>query len=519
MLPREMSDVQPYPSEPLSSFQPHPVTPEWVKDAVFYQIFPDRFARSGRIQGLNLQPWGDAPHFHRYMGGDLWGVIEKLDYLRDLGVTALYFCPVFQSASNHRYHTHDYYRVDPMLGGNEALRALVDEAHARGIRVVLDGVFNHASRGFFQFNDLLEQGESSAYRDWFHVEGWPLQPYDDTRPANYAAWWGNRALPKFNTDNEQVREFLWSVAEYWIRFGIDGWRLDVPNEIDDDSFWQEFRRRVKAINPDAYIVGEIWGDAHRWLAGDQFDAVMNYHFTRPCLGFFGARTLANEMNEASGTGQVLPLDAGAFAARMDAVTRMYHPEIVKAQLNLLDSHDTARYLSAVGGDVTAHHLALVFQFTYVGVPCLYYGDEIGLPVGPDPDCRRAFPWDEAAWNQGTLALVRRLAAARQQSRALQRGDFQIVHAHGDGLVFSRTHGDERAVIAMNAGRDPCDLPLGLRAATPGQTAAFVDVLTGRRHQLGADAQVSVPARGAVLLVPDGVVSGPGTAAALATSAG
>lgn len=181
------------------------------------------------------------------------------------------------------------------------------------------------------------------------MQGWPLQPYDDTRPANYAAWWDNRALPKFNTSHPAVREFLWDVAEYWIRFGIDGWRLDVPNEIDDDSFWQEFRRRVKRLNPDAYIVGEIWGDAHRWLQGDQFDAVMNYHFTRPCLAFFGARTLNHEMNERSGMGRVDPMSAEAFAARMTEVTQMYHPEIVRAQLNLLDSHDTARYLSAVGG--------------------------------------------------------------------------------------------------------------------------------------------------------------------------
>ena len=233
-----------------------PVTPEWVTGAVFYQIFPDRFARSGRVTGLNLQAWGSPPTLHGYMGGDLWGVAEKLDYLVSLGVNALYFCPVFQSASNHRYHTHDYFQVDPMLGGNEALRHLLDEAHARGIKVVLDGVFNHASRGFFQFNDLLEHGEASAYRDWFHVTGWPLSAYDEDRPANYAAWWGMRALPKFNTGHPAVREFLLSVAEHWMKFGIDGWRLDVPNEIDDDAFWQEFRRRVKAINPEAYIVGD-----------------------------------------------------------------------------------------------------------------------------------------------------------------------------------------------------------------------------------------------------------------------
>ncbi|MFD2609841.1 glycoside hydrolase family 13 protein [Deinococcus taklimakanensis] len=477
----------------------HPLTPDWVQDAVFYQIFPDRFARSGRVTGLNLQPWGDPPHFHRYMGGDLWGVIEKLDVLRNLGVNALYFCPVFQSASNHRYHTHDYYQVDPMLGGNEALRHLLDEAHARGMRVVLDGVFNHASRGFFQFNDLLEQGEASAYRDWFHVQGWPLQPYDDTRPANYAAWWDNRALPKFNTTHPAVREFLWDVAEYWIRFGIDGWRLDVPNEIDDDSFWQEFRRRVKRLNPDAYIVGEIWGDAHRWLQGDQFDAVMNYHFTRPCLAFFGARTLNHEMNERSGMGRVDPMSAEAFAARMTEVTQMYHPEIVRAQLNLLDSHDTARYLSAVGGDATAHRLALTFQFTYPGAPCLYYGDEIGLPGGPDPDCRRAFPWDESVWDHATRNHVRTLAAARHASPALQRGDFTVTHAQGEGLVFTRPHASGTAVIAMNCAHEAADLPAPDLHMPGGEAGTYTDVLSGQTFDLSGGV-VRVPARGSVVLL-------------------
>ncbi|GAA5511621.1 neopullulanase [Deinococcus carri] len=477
--------------------QPHPLTPDWVKDAVFYQIFPDRFAHSGRVQGLNLQPWGSPPQTHGYMGGDLWGVAEHLDHLQALGVNAIYFCPVFQSASNHRYHTHDYFQVDPMLGGNEALRHLIDEAHARGIRVVLDGVFNHASRGFFQFNDLLEQGEESAYRDWFRVEGWPLHAYDDARPANYHAWWGIRALPKFNTNHPAVREFLWAVGEFWMRFGIDGWRLDVPNEIDDDDFWREFRRRVKAVNPDAYIVGELWGDAHRWLAGDQFDAVMNYHFTRPCLAFFGARTLDHPMNERSGLGHVDAIDAAAFARRVEEVTRMYHPEIVRAQLNLLDSHDTARFLTAVGGDASAFRLASVFQMTYVGAPCIYYGDEVGLPGGPDPDCRRAFPWqDEAGWDRETLSLLQKLTAARHATPALRRGEFRVTHAGGEELVYVREHASGHAHVALNAALHPARLPL--QAVQPGQ---YRDALTGQVYELGGDAEVDVPARGALVLVP------------------
>ncbi|ADV67746.1 glycoside hydrolase family 13 protein [Deinococcus maricopensis] len=472
-------------------------TPDWVKDAVFYQIFPDRFARSTRVpKPHHLQPWGAAPHIYKYQGGDLLGVAEHLDHLVDLGITAIYFCPVFQSASNHRYHTHDYHVVDPMLGGNDALRELIDAAHARGLKVVLDGVFNHASRGFFQFNDILENGEHSAYLDWFHIEHLPLRAYHDADvPSGYAAWWGNRALPKFNTSTPAVREFLLDVAERWMHFGIDGWRLDVPNEIDDDRFWQEFRRRVKAINPDAYIVGEIWGDATRWLRGDQFDAVMNYLFTRPALAYFGARTLNNAVNEVSGTGHIDPIDAQTFAQRMTDTLHMYHPEVVAAQLNLLDSHDTARYLTAVGGDATAFRLATAFQMTFVGAPCIYYGDEIGLPGGPDPDCRRAFPWDHPdTWDTDTLAYTRKLTHARRASAPLRRGDFRVLHAHGDLLAYARTHGGEAAYALINT--DAHAHSLTLTNLAPG---TYTDVLTGQQYTFAERHTFQVSPRTAIVL--------------------
>jgi neopullulanase len=244
-----------------------PETPDWVRDAVFYQIFPDRFARSHQVpKPAHLDEWGATPTRHNYQGGDLIGVVERLDYLVDLGVNAVYFTPIFQSASNHRYHTHDYDKVDPMLGGNAALRRLLDEAHARGIKVVLDGVFNHASRGFFQFHDILENGADSAYLDWFTVNAFPLNAYEMEKPPAYKAWWGLPALPKFNTDTPAVREFLLGIGRQWVEFGIDGWRLDVANEIEDDEFWREFRRRTRAVNPDAYIVGEVWVESTRSAA-------------------------------------------------------------------------------------------------------------------------------------------------------------------------------------------------------------------------------------------------------------
>ncbi|MEJ5199780.1 MAG: glycoside hydrolase family 13 protein [Anaerolineae bacterium] len=426
-------------------------TPEWVKDAVFYQIFPDRFARSPRVpKPSGLQPWGSPPTPHAYQGGDLVGVVEHLDYLADLGITAIYFNPIFRSASNHRYHTHDYYQVDPMLGGNAALRELLDAAHARGIRVVLDGVFNHASRGFFQFHDILENGPESAYLDWFIVEDWPLRPYGSKQP-NYRCWWGNPALPKFNTNTPAVREFLWDVARYWIEFGIDGWRLDVPAEIDDDEFWREFRRRVRAANPEAYIVGEIWDDAERWLQGDQFDGVMNYGVARAALGFFASATFDREYKP--GGFRVHEMAGRQFIREIERLMKRYAWPITLAQLNLLDSHDTARFITQAGGDRSALQLALLFLMTIPGAPCIYYGTEIGMAGGPDPDCRRAFPWDEAAWDQELLAWVKRAIALRCAHPVLRRGRFERLYATDDVCSFGRQLDGEAAVVAFNAGRE------------------------------------------------------------------
>src|SRR5919112_5575479 len=216
------------------------ITPHWVKRAVFYQIFPDRFAKSDSVEKPhnNLETWDSDPTPFGYKGGDLAGVRERLDYLQDLGVTALYFNPIFQSASNHRYHTHDYYKIDPLLGGEDAFDALLAECQRRGVRIVLDGVFNHASRGFFPFNDVLENGAASPWLDWFCFTDPEAHAYDRSKAAGYKAWAGLRALPKLNTDNPQVREYLMRVAEHWLHKGIDGWRLDGPTEIETPGFWQ-----------------------------------------------------------------------------------------------------------------------------------------------------------------------------------------------------------------------------------------------------------------------------------------
>jgi cyclomaltodextrinase / maltogenic alpha-amylase / neopullulanase len=444
------------------------ITPEWVKDAVFYQIFPDRFAQSTHVEKPhNLEPWEVPPTTYGFKGGDLLGVVEHLDYLIDLGVDALYFCPIFQSTANHRYHTHDYYQVDPILGGNAAFKVLLDEAHRRGIRIVLDGVFNHASRGFYYFNHLLENGVASPYLDWFTAHSFPLHAYDDG-PAGYQAWWNLKALPKFNHANPQVREFVFRVAEYWIEQGIDGWRLDVPREIDDDNFWREFRRRIKAKNPEAYIVGEIWHRADRWLIGDQFDAVMNYQFTRACLNFFIAvDEEVRRLTRGHSYGAIEPYNALQFAQRLEAVLAWYPSAIAYAQLNLLDSHDTARFLTVAKGDVSALKLAYLTMMTYPGAPMIYYGDEVGMQGGPDPDCRRAMLWDPAAWDHDLLATVKRYIALRRKYVALwRRGTYAHLYSQGMVYVFSRQRDQQTVIVGLNAGKSDVRLDLDVHLLLP-----------------------------------------------------
>ena len=477
-------------------------TPDWVKDAVFYQVFPDRFASSTLVpKPSNLEAWDAAPTAHGYKGGDLLGVLEHLDHIASLGCNAIYLNPIFQSGSNHRYHTHDYLQVDPMLGGNAALRQLLDAAHARGIRVILDGVFNHASRGFLQFHDILENGPDSAYLDWFHIEQFPLRPYSEKEPPGYKTWWGYPALPKFNTNSIAVREYLWSVAEYWIKFGIDGWRLDVPNEIDDDEFWREFRRRVKAANPEAYLVGEIWDAAERWLQGDQFDATMNYVFTRLVTGFFGGASLNHPELSKCGLKDTVALTASEFADGIQGLLDAYPWEVTLAEFNLLDSHDTPRFITSVNGDDSAYRLATLFQMTFPGAPCIYYGSEVGLDGGQDPDCRKGMPWDTDAWDKDRLAFTRAAVALREAVPALRRGRYRPLVAQGLTFGFERhleTQGSW-AVVLLNADTRPRDFQLA--GLTDG---VYHDYFSKRAYLVrnGTVVVDGVPPRSGAVLVKD-----------------
>ena len=469
--------------------------PTWVQDAIFYQIFPDRF-RNGDPGNdpPNVRPWGERPTPRTFFGGDLAGVIEKFDYLLDLGVNALYFNPIFQSSSTHRYNTYDYFRIDPRLGDLKVFRRLLRLAHRNGMRIVLDGVFNHCGRGFFPFQDLLENGPDSPYLDWFYVRGFPLHAYEENFPPNYACWWNFRALPKLNVSNPEVRRFILSVARYWLKQGADGWRLDVPNEIDDDAFWQEFRRVVKKTHPEAYIVGEIWADGRRWLQGDQFDGITNYELRAVLLEWL-----------VEGRYRAL-----AFAHRLETLLAKYRPEVVHAQLNVLGSHDTPRLMTLARGDLATVKLLWLFVMTWPGAPCIYYGDEIGMAGGPDPDCRRCFPWDEREWNRDLRDYIRRLIAWRKALPALRRGETRIllalprqnVYAHGRGK------GAEAVVAVLNACETPhtFDIPLGGMEVSDGM--AMVDLMSGERYPVrhGRLEAVFLPPRSGTILASSDTIS-------------
>jgi neopullulanase len=441
-------------------------TPAWVRDAVFYQIFPDRFARSPRLAPVGpYEAWDAPPTVHGIKGGDLYGIAERLGELDELGVTALYLTPIFSSASNHRYHAYDYLAVDPLLGGDAGLRELLDRAHERGMRVILDGVFNHCGRGFWPFHHVLENGAESPYRDWFHLDpavlsgSTALNAYPDrggggsSASLGYRAWWGLPALPKFNTDHPATREYLLTVGEHWLRFGIDGWRLDVPGEIDDRSFWQEFRRRCRAIDPEAYLVGEIWDEAPEWLEGDRFDALMNYPLGTAILGFAGGDHLDQEVirRHDSYRRMLHPLDGPGFARRLEALMTNYDPDVVAVQLNLIGSHDAPRALTILGHDRTSLRLATLLQATLPGAPCIYYGDEIGLEGDHDPDNRRAYPVDPGAGDRDLRAFFQAVLAARREHVALRQGTVRVLSAAGSGVAYLREADGRSAIVAVNAG--------------------------------------------------------------------
>ncbi|MBS3936990.1 MAG: glycoside hydrolase family 13 protein [Peptococcaceae bacterium] len=432
--------------------------PDWIRDAVFYQIFPDRFANGDPSNDPeDLTPWHEQPTSHSLHGGDLEGIAQKLDYLCDLGINTIYLTPIFYAPSNHKYDTIDYFSIDPHFGSIETLQKLVSLCHQRGIRVVLDAVFNHIGWQSPQFQDAVLRGAESSYYNWFHFHDLP----SGTRPRpTYDTFAYAPSMPKLNTQNKEVQEYLLNVATYWIEVAdIDGWRFDVADEVDHE-FWRKLRHRVRAVKPTAYILGEIVHQAEPWLRGDQFDGVMNYPLTEALTAWL------------TGKGS-----AASFANRITQLHFDYSRPALEGCLNLLDSHDTPRLLSQLGGNRPLLKLAAVILLTLPGAPCIYYGDEVGMEGGPDPDCRRAMIWDTASWDLNLLSWYKQLIALRLKHRALRRGDLAVVTLGEHLLGWSRQeeNGDELLVL-INRGAEPAPLTT---AIPDGQ---WFDLLTGTIYQ-------------------------------------
>ena len=557
--------------------------PAWAQDAVWYQIFPERF-RNGRrrsdpqladfadqsVPGWRIVPWGLEWYgrdrwekgqdfrktvFLRRYGGDLVGVRQKLGYLRDLGINAIYLNPVFQAQSLHKYDASCFHHIDPCFGPDRAgdLRALaaagetedpktwiwtaadryfvafVADAHAHGIRVIIDGVFNHTGRDFFAFRDLLKNGKKSRYRNWYLIKQWNA---DGT--FEYDGWFGHKALPELDrTKNDlaaPVREYVFNITRRWMdpdgdgnpADGVDGWRLDVAFCVPH-GFWKKWRRVVKGINPEAYLTAEIVNRADDYLKGDEFDAVMNYMWMYPTVNFFAPHGSGISVRE--------------FRRAQDGWRKAYPAACLPVLQNLLDSHDVGRIASMLENVrepirefgpyfefSRVHHApqfrtgkpgarawqalrqALVFQMTFPGAPMLYYGTEVGMWGANDPCDRQPMLWDDVAYGPETrgahgpvprmarkpdhklAAFVRKAIALRHAEAALRRGTLRWLNTGHDRLLgYERKLGGRRITVLLNAS----SAPLTWKLARPSR-----DLWTRRTCAAGT---VSVPARSWLIL--------------------
>ncbi len=506
-----------YSSETMPVFS----VPDWVKDGVFYQIFPDRFCNgdpqndpdfteawyegknilppSGKINGDYfhlVHDWNDVdgltkspyrtdgkPDYFSFYGGDIQGVIEKLPYLKDLGVTIIYFNPLAVAKSNHKYDPIDYMKLDPHFADEATFRQFVSKAHEMGIRIIVDKAFNHTGDEHYVFMDTREKGEASKYWHWYEWHKWPLPEEGCSMPCDYYdCWWGFPLHPNLNYDlsrandqennicniedadpNMDVVNHVLDVARYWLGdLGIDGFRLDVPNEVPH-WFWKEFRRVVDEINPEAFLIGEIWGNALPWMGPDGFHVTMNYKYFRdPVLQFF-----------ARGEGSAKDFDQALAPGRVE-----YPIQAVQGMMNLIDSHDTERFLFQAKGDIRKLKLAALFQMTYVGIPQIYYGDEVALTGGKDPDNRRTFPWhwQKEASRRSVHDFYIKLIQLRHEISALRTGSFKSIYKKDKVFAYLRENADDKILIVLNNENQSVNLLLDLQEAGFENGQIFQDLI-------------------------------------------
>ena len=470
---------------------PRHTIPDWVYGGVMYQIFPERF-RNGNdeITPENAIPWESTPTRLDFHGGDLHGVTEKIDYIKDLGVNIIYLNPIFLSSSTHKYDAWDHFKVDDTFGGDEALKDLINEAHSRNMKVVLDCSLNHVHPRHFAFQDIVEKGEESEYKDWFTVfdypvrflhrphlyantykVGWdgnseeyktylektfketkvPVEVVDDDGPIiepTFKAWWGVPDMPKINFKNDGARQWALDVTEHWIKnFDIDGWRMDVAKELDF-SFWKDFRDVAYSAKKDILLISEIFGDTSQWLQGERFDGTMNYSFRETMTDYFATKRIDNK----------------EFANSLANLYSMYSFEALSSCQNLLSSHDVKRFLNRCGANTDGMFGAVFLQATFPGIAGIYYGDEIGLGGADDPQNREPFPWEsEDKWNKDLLKFTSELMSIKTSQPILRYGNFEMVTYDDNYVIFRRVLNDESLLCIVNRDLKNKDIELNTNA--------------------------------------------------------
>lgn len=408
--------------------------PQWAANKVVYQIFPSRFAAT---QPVDKELWYKAPITPMDdLHGNLRGIIEHLDYIKDLGIDVVYLTPIFKSNSCHKYDTIDYYQVDPSFGTTEDLKELVQKSHERGMKVVLDAVYNHTGREFFAFQDILEKGEKSKYLDWYFIDELPPRGEWGEIP-NFKCFGYYGGMPKLNLKNPEVEKYITDVACYWIKeCDIDGWRLDVGDEISH-FFWKNFRKAIKAVKKDMLIIGEIWHYAGDFLEGDEWDTVMNYPFYLNLIDL-----LADEK-----------INVSQFVQNLGYLKGRLNKKCYPLMWNLIDSHDTARFLHLCHDNKKKQHLAAAFQLLMPGMPMVYYGDEYAMPGANDPDCRRGMYWDEEYQDKEMYNWYKKLMQIRKAHACIVEGEMieTITNDDDDTIVMIRKNGDETIAMLFNCG--------------------------------------------------------------------
>ena len=478
----------------VSSVQTFAV-PEWAKGVVIYQIFPDRFYNGDPTNDpkpgqwnvydnpVEIHSWDELPtnpgRGADFFGGDLQGIIAKLDYLADLGVQAIYLNPINESVSNHKYDTTDFRLIDDQFGNTEVFKQLIAEAKKRGINIIIDAVFNHVGNNFWAFQDVIKNGEKSPYVKWFNIFSFPVDP----AKGNYKCWNGYSSLPTLNFENLEVRKHILDSVRYWISLGVKGLRFDAPKEVPHD-FWQEVRKAALEVDPEVLLIGEIWDDAGAWINGKEFDGTMNYLYKDLMVRFFAQRGKK----------------PASFIRELGMNQTRYPEPATLAMYNMGSTHDIERFLTMAQGKIERVKPFVIFQFTYLGAPAIYYGDEVGMEGGKDPDNRRPMIWDSAKQNQDLLKLYKDMIKIHRAHPALQRGSYRPISADDKTkiIVFEREYQGERVLVVINTGDEA--QTLNIPFAQWGVKGAVEDLLNGGTYST-TKSNLKIAANwGAVLLV-------------------